>query len=69
MTVEVAAEPAAALAHILRGGHHPLPAAPPLLHLPLLERGEGVYSHIGCSLEALLSGNIRISLDMLTFKN
>ena len=32
---------AAAVALVLRGGHHILPPPPPLLHLHLLEGGEG----------------------------
>jgi hypothetical protein len=44
--VQVAEKPAVALASLLRSRHHFMSAAPSVLHLPLLERGEGkVFSH------------------------
>jgi hypothetical protein len=43
----VAEKPAVALASLLRSRHHFLSAAPSVLHLSLLERGEGiVFSHL-----------------------
>ena len=37
------AEPAAALAPVLRSWYHPMSAAPSLLHLTLLEGGKGDF--------------------------
>ena len=43
------AEPAAALAPVLRSWYHPMSAAPSLLHLTLLEGGKGDFLTLTCN--------------------